>query len=265
MAFYSKTREYVVSTNSSSGKMAAMHYHDSYELYYLSQGSREYFIEDKLFHVAAGDFVLISPGKLHRTGGDYGTRILVNFTEDFLLRHYSPQMIGTLLQCFAHMKLVPEEGCRQRCNTLLLELSHSEDEAEFALILGLLLKELSKCHAEELKDEFVGTIVAYINRNYAKITTLDTIADDFFVSKYHLCRIFKSAMKVTVIDYLNQIRIKNARQELEFSDRDIAEIATASGFHSSSYFCNLFRKLMGESPSEYRKKQRRENNANNQA
>ena len=253
MAFYEKTSEYFISQKSGGGKMPAMHYHDSYELYYLSQGSREYFIEDKLFHVAAGDFVLISPGKMHRTGGDYGTRILVNFTDRFLARHYSTGMMENLLQCFAHMKLVPDAARMQYCNTLLTKLAQSEDEAEFALVLGALLKELSKCPAQELKDDFVGTIVAFINRNYAQIATLDMIADAFFISKYHLCRIFKNAMKVTVIDYLNQVRIKKARQLLEFSDRDIAQIAAACGFHSASYFCNLFRKLTGETPSDYRR------------
>jgi len=262
MAFYSKTGEYVVSKKSGGGKMAAMHYHDSYELYYLSQGSREYFIEDKLFQVSSGEFVLISPGKMHRTGGDYGTRILVNFTESFLTRHYSSGMLEALLQCFAHMKLVPDEERCRYCNDLLEKLGQSEDETEFALILGMLLKELGKCPAQELKDEFVGTIVAYINRNYAKISTLDTVADAFFISKYHLCRIFKNAMKITVIDYLNQVRVKNARQLLEFSNRDVSQIATACGFRSASYFCNLFRKLTGEAPSDYRKRRQKKKGQN---
>lgn len=258
MGVYAKTPDHGIHISSSSSKMPAMHYHDSYELYYLAVGSREYFIEDKLFSVSAGDFVLIQPGKLHRTGGEYGTRTLINFTEDFLSRYFSPALRQDLLSCFCHMKLVPEESRGQRCRELLKELGQSGDDSEFALLLGMLLKELGKSPAPEIQDDFVGGIVSYINRNYGRITGLETIADAFYISKYHLCRVFKNAMKLTVVDYLTQIRIKNARQLLEYTDRDIGQIARSCGFHSSAYFCNLYRKVTGESPSEFRKKCRGE-------
>lgn len=255
MGSYAKTADHSIHISSSGGKMPSMHYHNSYELYYLAMGSREYFIEDKLFSVAAGDFVLIQPGMLHRTGGEHGTRTLINFTEEFLARYFSAEMIQMLLACFAHMKLAPEEDCRQRCTQLLKSLTQCSTDSEFSLLLAMLLTELGKSPAPEIKDDFVGSIVSYINSNYAKITTLERIADEFFISKYHLCRVFKNAMKITVVDYLTQIRIKNARQQLEHSNLDIGQIAQNCGFHSSAYFCNLYRKVTGETPSEFRKRQ----------
>lgn len=258
MGAYAKTPDHGIHISSSGSKMPAMHYHDSYELYYLSMGSREYFIEDKLFSVSAGDFVLIQPGKLHRTGGEYGTRTLINFTEEFLSRFFSPELRKELLGCFDHMKLVPEGERGERCRQLLKSLTQCADDSEFALLLGLLLQALGQSSAPELQDDFVGGIVSYINRNYGRITGLEDIADAFYISKYHLCRVFKNAMKLTVVDYLTQIRLKNARQLLEFSDRDIGQIARSCGFHSAAYFCNLYRRITGESPSEFRKKQRGE-------
>ena len=258
MGAYAKTSDHAIHISSSGGKMPAMHYHDSYELYYLAMGSREYFIEDKLFSVSAGDFVLIQPGKLHRTGGEYGTRTLINFTEEFLSRFFSPELRKELLGCFDHMKLVPEGERGERCRQLLKSLTQCADDSEFALLLGLLLQALGQSSAPELQDDFVGGIVSYINRNYGRITGLEDIADAFYISKYHLCRVFKNAMKLTVVDYLTQIRLKNARQLLEFSDRDIGQIARSCGFHSAAYFCNLYRRITGESPSEFRKKQRGE-------
>ena len=258
MGFYAKTSDHGIHTSSSNSKMPAMHYHDSYELYYLAMGSREYFIEDKLFSVSAGDFVLIQPGKLHRTGGEYGTRTLSNFTDAFLAQYFSPELCRELLGCFSYMKLVPENDRGDRCRLLLKNLSLCEDDSTFALLLGMLLKELGKSPAPELQNDFAGSIVRYINRNYSKIENLETIANAFFISKYHLCRVFKEAMKLTVIDYLTQIRIKNARQLLEFTNNDIGQIAQSCGFHSATYFCNLYRKITGESPSAFRKRQRQE-------
>ena len=49
------------------------------------------------------------------------------------------------------------------------------------------------------------------------------------------------------------MKIKNARQLLEFSDREVGDIAEACGFNSVAYFSNVFKKITGISPSEYRK------------
>ena len=67
MQSFMATADHIIETTSGNHKMPSMHYHASYELYYLEMGSREYFVEDKLFSVAAGNFVLIAQGKLHRT------------------------------------------------------------------------------------------------------------------------------------------------------------------------------------------------------
>ena len=61
---------------------------------------------------------------------------------------------------------------------------------------------------------------------------------------------------MTLIEYLNQVKIKNARQLLEFSDREVGDIAEACGFNSVAYFSNVFKKITGMAPSEYRKNTR---------
>ena len=55
------TPEYGIETISRNFKMQSMHYHDSYEIYFLEAGIRTYFVEDKFFSVSAGEVVLIPP------------------------------------------------------------------------------------------------------------------------------------------------------------------------------------------------------------
>ena len=230
-----------------------MHYHDAYELYYLEAGSRDYFVEDKLFSVSAGEFVLIPPGTLHRTGGAYCVRTLVHFTDDFLRKTYTAGAIETLLCCFAHVKIVPLPEQLDACKFFLKKLGQAESETEFALSLGQLLQTLEKCADQEIQYDQVGKIIAYINQNYATIRNIEQIAEQFYISKFHLCRVFKKAMQVTIIEYLNQVRLKNARQLLEASDREIGEISELCGYNSVAYFSNIFKKSFGYSPTEYRK------------
>ena len=233
-------------------KMPSMHHHDQYELYYLDSGSREYFVEDSFFSVEAGDFVLIAPGKLHRTGGEQCVRTLINFTKEFLCRYLEPGMVEKLLTCFEHPKIVPTERQQGNCKQLLRRLAASADEMEFAMNLGLLLSALGRCSSEEIENDYISTVVEYINRNFSQITSIGQIAEAFFVSKYHLCRVFKNAMKVTLIEYLTQVKIKNARQLLEFTDREVGDISEECGFNDPSYFTKTFKNAFGMTPKDYR-------------
>ena len=185
-------------------------------------------------------------------------RTLINFTKDYLCRYVNPDSVEQMLRCFDNPKIVPTERQQSSCKQLLRRIAASADEMEFALNLGLLLLTLGRCGSEEIENDYVSTVVEYINRNFAQITSIGQIAEAFFVSKYHLCRVFKNAMKVTLIEYLNQVKIKNARQLLEFSDREVGDIAEACGFNSVAYFSNVFKKITGIAPSEYRKNTRGE-------
>ena len=253
MSRYLATSDFFIGASAGSTNIPSMHYHASYELYYLQVGHRDYFIEDKLFSVSAGDFVLIPPRKLHRTGGEYGERILIGFTAEFLEKVYTKDTCAYLLRCFDDWKRTPSPNQQAGCIDLLTKMLSCKDQIESALLLGMLLMELQTCNPKEIAEDFVSTIVSYINKNYATIDTIDGIADHFFISKYHLCRIFKKAMKTTVIDYLNQIRVKNACQMLTFSQKSVGEISELCGYHSTAYFSSLFKQITGRTPSEYRK------------
>lgn len=262
MNSYCTTAQYSVERVSRNFKMPSMHYHDAFELYYLEAGSREYFVEDKLFSVNAGEFVLIPPGKLHRTGGEHCVRTLVQFTGEFLEKTFTAQAAARLTECFCHVKIQPGIY-QQRCQILLKQLAEAAGETEFALILGNLLQTLAKCGDSEIRYDQASAIVAYINQNYPTIENIDQIAGAFYISKYHLCRVFKKAMQLTVIEYLNHVRLKNAAQLLTDTDKEIAEIAQLCGYHAVSYFSNLFKKSVGFSPSEYRKQSQKQYIANN--
>jgi len=258
MSDFSATSDHFASVRSGGIQMTAMHYHDSYELYYLEVGSRDYFVENKLFPVSSGEFVLIPPGTLHRTGGEYGKRTLVGFSKEFLLYYFTEEVVAELLECFNRVKLVPAENQQNGYKELLKTLAASCDDMEFALTLGLLLRELSRCGSEELRDDPISSIVTYINKNYAKIASIEQIAGQFYISKYHLCRIFKQSMQITVVDYLNKIRIKNACDFLEATTERISDISSLCGFNSPAYFSTVFRNIIGISPAEYRKKRRKD-------
>jgi len=67
-------------------------------------------------------------------------------------------------------------------------------------------------------------------------------------------RYFKKATSRSVVDYINEIRLRNARQLLVSSNQSVSEIASASGFNNLSYFNRRFVRAYGMSPGAFRKK-----------
>ena len=82
--------------------------------------------------------------------------------------------------------------------------------------------------------------------------SLNAAADHLGLSPAYLSKIFPQKMGKTFTEYLSEIRIDEAKRLLRESENDILEISRACGFNSANYFCRVFKKLTGISPSDYR-------------
>ncbi|WP_424475248.1 helix-turn-helix domain-containing protein [Oceanobacillus kimchii] len=95
--------------------------------------------------------------------------------------------------------------------------------------------------------------VEYMKENFQKDITLDDIVRESGLSKYHFTRRFVKSMNDTPIHYLNNMRVKQALQLLLIEEKTIEEISKEVGYSSSNYFSKVFKHMIGETPSEYRK------------
>lgn len=256
MITYEETDSYFVHTAEGMPTMGFMHYHQSYELYYLEAGNREYFVEDRFYNVSSGDFVLIAPSKFHRTGSGYSIRTIIGFTDDFLSKTFTPPAQKHIVKCFDKVVISPPEEQQAEFKALVKSFSPKMNTIDFSVNLGYLLQKLSQCTPDTSYDKRISSALKYINQNFSTIDSIDQIAEQLHISKHYLCRLFKDSMGITLIDYLNTIKIKNACTLLETSNKDILEISQLCGYNSSAYFSNIFKKMINQSPSEYRKKYR---------
>ncbi len=104
-------------------------------------------------------------------------------------------------------------------------------------------------------SKLVKQALAYLHQNYVEASlSRQELAAAIGTSKQHLDRIFGKEMQLSVIDYLNRLRIEHAKQRLIATADDITMIATEVGYNDSAYFSRVFRKLVGTSPSDYRKR-----------
>ena len=246
-----------------------MHYHHAYELYYILEGEREYFVEDTFFKIKKGDLIWVPANMLHRTDGKGATRILTFVKPEFLNKYIQKDTYEHLIkeEPFAfHADAATDKRLNLLFSKLTAEYAKREkqpDQYNEMLIAGYLFELLFLLYTEEnfyvsenSEDTRTSKIIKYINENYAYISNMDEIADKFFISKYYLCRIFKESIGVSFVSYLNTVRIKAACELLRTEDIFLSDIAIRCGFNSTPYFCKVFKDEKGMSPSEYRNRRR---------
>lgn len=95
-------------------------------------------------------------------------------------------------------------------------------------------------------------IADYLELNYNSEFHQSEYSELFHMNKDYMCRKFKETYGVGMVTYVNQIRIRKAKELLVDSDLKVQQIANAVGFFDNKYFSKQFKKETGKSPAEYR-------------
>lgn len=104
-------------------------------------------------------------------------------------------------------------------------------------------------------EEWVTQITEYMGRHYDEQLTLENLADICHGSPYHLQKTFKRVLGISPVEYLQQIRITKAKELLTNTNKPLVEIGSTIGMHNIPYFITLFKKITGNTPNQYRKKE----------
>lgn len=255
--------------------MAEQHFHNYYEIYYLLGGSRYYFIKDNTYYVKAGDLVMLDKRELHRTletMEKYHHRMLINVQEHMMTDpegHFS----AFLKELFQEGSLIlsfngaDKEYVDDLANKIYNEIRQKKPGFEMLvksytmqlLIFAFRNRDAWRKEAEDsLKraNKRIFEILNYINTHYAENLSLESVAQKFFISKFYLSHAFKEVTGFTFVEYLCNVRVKEAQRLLYKTNLPVAEIAEQVGFGTVTHFGRVFRKISGESPVRYRKQER---------
>ncbi|WP_397540158.1 bifunctional transcriptional activator/DNA repair enzyme AdaA [Rummeliibacillus pycnus] len=112
-----------------------------------------------------------------------------------------------------------------------------------------------RCKPSSLRipaEEWVLQINYYIEHHFHEHLTLDILADACHGSPYHLQKIYKKVTGYAPIDYIQHIRVEEAKVLLKTTQQKIEQIGQAVGFSNTPYFITLFKKITGLTPRKYR-------------
>jgi YesN/AraC family two-component response regulator len=132
---------------------------------------------------------------------------------------------------------------------------------KFNLTKDIIKNYLDLIHKKKKIDnlEIVQRVKEFIHENYAKKLTLEEIADHAYFSPSYLSKIFKEITGITIMDYVTQVRLREAKKLLRDTRMSLNKIANSVGYYDASYLSNVFKKEMGITPGQYRKNVRMEN------
>jgi len=250
------------------------HYHPEYEIVFTTKKYGKRQIGNHLTFYEEGDLVLIGPNLPHLSFGSpgiEGREVVVQFSGDWWQQNF-----GSLIELQPIQQLLKKAECgiafygkaKKQVGKLMLELADSPSMKRLVILLQV-LENLAISDESELLNQVAGwtsqqlqqqqklsTIFEYVEQHYQHKISLKDLADLLHMTESSFSRYFQRNTQIPCMQYINSVRIRKVCQQLTHNDLLISTIAFEQGFDSLPYFNRVFKKIMQQTPKNYRQKMR---------
>lgn len=254
---------------------STFHYHNFYEIIYVLEGEYSSLLENQMYHLKKGDFLLIDCNIMHRyhpmAEKDASSKRIILWITKTMLEKLSDGSMD-LSACFHgtdscayHFPVYYEEMLRGYLMKLVMsELMDGQLENSKAVMdrgyltlffayLNLLCSRREYLFKEEetTSHPLVETISSYIEIHIQENITIDELAKQVHMSKYHFLRRFKELTGTTAHAFIIDKRLLHAAEGLR-AGKGITQVYQDAGFTDYSSFLRNFKKAFGVSPGKYK-------------
>lgn len=243
----------------SEGYSASLHTHRFYQWYYVHEGEIKYRADQQEWLLKNSDSVLLAPG-VFREICNIGQKINYMVIGFEISDIYIPQFKTKLIHLGPNLRNEAELLIKEIVNPGF----HYSNIFIHSLLTRILLELLRDIEAgvsdqdkvSWKKNELVAAIDHFLYLNLSSPISREDVSRYCGFSGVHVARVYKEITGKTINDRLTEFRLQAAEKMLLTSDLPITEISLSVGFNSFSHFTQLFKKLVGVSPSSYRNKTR---------
>ncbi|MEN8254410.1 MAG: helix-turn-helix domain-containing protein [Verrucomicrobiota bacterium] len=254
------------------------HSHEFSELVIIKYGTGINVVNGVNYRLAAGDVFVIPKGSVHeyRETDHLGSYNIYFDNKQLNLERWDAGLLAGYHALFliepvyrrnadfnSRLRLNQEQLIRVWGVAELLEQELVEEKPGFRLMAMSRFMEivclLSRYYGESTEENSlkvlrVAEAISHMEAHFTEQLHIDDLAKIAHMSPRNFHRVFLDATGKTPSAYLIGLRIMKAVHMLEYSDKNITEIAFDCGFTDSNYFARQFRKLMNESPGDFRKR-----------
>ena len=238
------------------------HVHAHYEIIWFLEGDIKYIVENQVFLLKPGDVIVTRRHQMH---GVYFNsfkqyrRFIFSVNPEFFkmcdCQEYEAKFFESKNNKI-DSEIVQTSGLQdaflraQKYSENFTEESSPIARSIMIEILYLINKVTSFSEGKAINKQLID-VMNYISQNLTQDITLDDLEKRFFISKYHLCHIFKQATGLTVYQYITKKRLICAK-ELIMEGKNIGEVASALGFNTYTSFYRAYIKEYGVPPRQSR-------------
>jgi len=245
------------------------HYHNAFEITYYWRGGAEFFVRDQTYPVEPGAVIFVNTFEIHnRIPSDrYTERTLLIYRPSFLETTAGlPDVFAILdaeLEGCRHIKL--PDALRADAEPILRAMLAAYKgggpyapvylRAYLTIFLTGIAEHLGTLRARGFQpggNARLRDLIRFIHEHLDARLTLEDIARHFRTDRYYLCRYFKKHTGLSVMDYVNRMRIVNAEKLIVQNSHSITDIGLMVGFSNITNFDRTFKRYTGISPREYR-------------
>ena len=249
-----------------------LHTHDYYEFYFFLEGNVQMQIGNDFYPVRFGDIMLIPPHLPHRTIIDTQVapyrRFVFWISQEYcnhLLQSspdyaYIMQYVGTAKKYVFHTDLISFNSVQSKILRLLEEMRSQKfgKDAQISICVNDLILHLNRlAHEQNTPGKknydrvLYRQLMEYIEEHVEEDLSLEKIASEFFVSKYHIAHVFKDNTGLSIHQFITKKRLDLCRDAIQ-SKMSITEAYQMFGFGDYSSFYRAFKKEYGISPKDFR-------------
>lgn len=254
------------------------HWHNEFEIIYISRGFGTFKVENLTYTVKQGNLLIINPQELHSAfcdneeGCDYYAFVFnMNYLsadkKDICQKRYINPLLSGKRKIINYIS--GNKEWEIECIEIvkkIINASSKKNEYYELYIKGCLyqmmnviyinnsIKEVQKNFSKGSENiESTKKVMEYINKNYSNEISINDLAKIANLSKYHFIRTFGATTGVSPIKYINMVRINEAANLLQSGYSNITEVANKCGFDNVSYFIKTFKIYKRETPYNYKK------------
>lgn len=237
------------------------HTHTDYEIFIFIKGEASFVVEGINHTLSPYDILLIRGNELHRIFSTPDTeyeRIVLNISGEFF-SHWNCEYLADIFEKSIESRFIPAETVLkkgidtsiERIEKYIQETNRSNDAVVSCAIIDLIynIGKISPKKNTVFQNNSISDIIAYLNNHISDDISLDAIAEKFFLSKYHMCRLFKEVTSFTIYQYITAKRILLVKQ-LYKEGYSLSNAASEAGFGCYSNFYKAYIKQFGRSPKK---------------
>lgn len=242
------------------------HWHERMEINYVLEGSMTVKIGGKETYVPAGSAAIVPPCRMHwgmagQHGVSYRT-FMFDVSAFFNACGASDKLIAPISeQNVDFLPVTDNKLITAELDGLIDEYENGKPYASMFIIsgvyrlFGLLYRYcLTEKSAETVSDERFKAIIQYISEHLTDEIGSGSISREFGYDKSYFCRAFKAVTGLNPTNYINIMRLENAKKMLSETDQKVSDISGMCGFSDPNYFSRCFKKQFGISPVQYRER-----------